>query len=102
MTAKVKSPMRPRRCNHPDCDTRIILAVRADTRRWVPYEAAEREPGSLAAAGAHVLVGVQAWRRDDLIEHFRVQFESNREQAEALVVGYPHHRPHYHLTEETS
>jgi hypothetical protein len=89
--------MQPRWCNHEGCATRIILALRADTRRWVPYEATEREPGSLAAAGAHVLVGNQAWTPADLREHFRVQFEISREKAEALVIGYPHHRPHFHL-----
>lgn len=97
---KLKSPLQPRWCNHDGCDTRIILAVRQDTGRYVPYEARDREPASLVSGDCHVLVGAQAWRREDLIEQFRVQFEITREKAEALVVGYPHHRPHFHIEEE--
>ena len=97
MSAKVKSSLRPRWCREPGCDVRIILATRDG--RWLPYEAAERDPGTQATAGSHVLVGAQAWRREDLIEHFMTQFEISREKAEALVIGYPHHRPHFHITE---
>ena len=100
MAAKAKgkgrtSPLDPRWCNQHGCDVRIILAVRDG--RWLPYEATEREAGSQASIGCHVLVGSQAWRPDDLAEHFQAQFEINREKAEVLVLGYPHHRPHLHI-----
>lgn len=100
MAAAKASPLTPRWCDQQGCSTRIILALRADTGRWVPYEAEDRTPGSLMAAGCHVLVGAQAWKPSDLVEHFRAQFEITRERAEALVVGYPHHRPHFHLDDD--
>lgn len=83
-------------CNRPGCDTRIVLAIRADTHRWVPYEATPVE--GLARAGCHVLVGDQAWKPLALAEHFQVQFElPSVEKGRALVEEYPHHRPHLHL-----
>ena len=100
MAAKGKSLLRPRWCNHDGCDVRIILALRADTGKCVPYEAADQSPDAVAAGGCHVLVGTQAWRRADLIEHFQVTFQITTDRAEALVVGYPHHRPHFHTTDE--
>lgn len=94
----MRPPRLPRKCDRTGCDTQIVLAIRADTRRWVAYEAEPREPGTLAAAGCHVLVNDQAWRPGDLADHFRVQFEiASLERARELVRDYPHHRPHFHI-----
>lgn len=91
-----RSP-RPRTCNV--CGQDIVFATRADTGRRVPYEAADRPPES---AGCHVLVGDQAWRIPDLVEHFQVRYETTEAAARKLVEGYPHHRPHFHSSDTTS
>lgn len=94
------APLRVQWCNQGDgCATRVIVALRADTSRWVSYEAEERDPASQASVGCHVLVGRQAWKPAALAEHFRVQFEISEDAAEALVKDYPHHRPHIHLAD---
>lgn len=94
----MRTPAPSRECNKPGCGARIILALRVDTRRWVPYEADPREGDAMA--GCHVLVGDQAWKPLPLAEHFQVQFElPSLEKARELVSEYPHHRPHLHLTE---
>lgn len=99
MSPRTLSGSRGRECNRDDCDTRILLARRKDTGRWVPYEAKAREGD--AQAGCHVLVEGQAWRPTDLAEHFRVAFElPSLEKARLLVTEYPHHRPHLHLDPE--
>lgn len=91
---KTATPVRE--CNRPGCDTAIVLAIRVDTRRWVPYEATPVD--GMARAGCHVLVSGQAWKPHALAEHFQVQFElPSLEKARALVEEYPHHRPHLHL-----
>ncbi|MCR1785354.1 hypothetical protein KVF89_22630 [Nocardioides carbamazepini] len=91
----------PRTCNRDDCDAQIVLARRADTGRWVPYEAETRDGD--AKAGCHVLIGNQAWRPGDLAEHWRVRFQlGSLEKARASVNEYPHHRPHLHLTTASS
>jgi hypothetical protein len=98
MTAPV-SPLRPRWCDH-GCGIEIILAFRVDAGRWVPYEATDHDPTSAAASTCHVLVTDQAWRPADLIEHFQVRFEVTEDKARELAAGYPHHRPHFHTTDE--
>lgn len=88
-----------RECNRPGCTVRIVLAMRVDNHKWVPYEAEPREGDAMA--GCHVLVGDQAWNPPALAEHFRVRFEiPSPEKARELVSEYPHHRPHFHLTDE--
>jgi hypothetical protein len=99
-SSRKPSPLQPRWCNKVGCDTKVILGLRADTNRWVPYEAETRDPSSLAAAGCHVLVGAQAWTPHDLAEHFRVRFEITAEKARDLVRDYPHHRPHFHIEDD--
>lgn len=97
----MKAPAPARECNRPGCDTPIVLALRVDTGRWVPYEAEPRE--GAARAGCHVLVGDQAWKPIALSEHFQVRFElPSLEKARELVDDYPHHRPHLHLDTPTS
>lgn len=102
MAAAKASPLQPRWCNKAGCDARIILAKRADTNRWVPYEETDRQGGTQEAAGCHVLVGDQAWRLPDLIEQFQAQFEISQEKAEELALSYPHHRPHFHIDTKES
>lgn len=98
MTGPAKRAGVPRPCDRTGCDARIILAIRTDTKRWVPYEAEPRDVESLSATGCHVLVNDQAWKPGDLAEHFRVRFElPSLDRAEELVREYPHHRPHFHL-----
>lgn len=92
-------PAAARECNRSGCEVRIVLAMRVDTHRWVPYEAEPREGD--AKAGCHVLVGDQAWKPPALAEHFQTRFEiPSLEKARELVTEYPHHRPHFHLTTE--
>lgn len=88
-------------CNRPGCDEPIIFAARPNTRRRLPYEAADREPFSVAATGSHVLVAGKAWVPGDLIEYFRTQFEISEDRARELVSGYPWHRPHIHDRDTT-
>lgn len=77
------------------------MAMRADTHRWVPYEADPVE--GQARVGCHVLVGDQAWKPQALAEHFQVRFElPSLAKARELVNEYPHHRPHLHLTDTTT
>ena len=76
------------------------MAMRADTHRWVPYEADPVE--GQARVGCHVLVGDQAWKPQALAEHFQVRFElPSLDKARELVNEYPHHRPHLHLDTST-
>lgn len=85
-----------RECNRTGCETRIVLAIRVDTHRWVPYEATPVD--GQARVGCHVLIGDQAWKPQALAEHFQVRFElPSIDKARELVGEYPHHRPHLHL-----
>lgn len=81
-------------CREDDCDTKIIFATR-DGRR-LPYEYADRQPFSVEATGAHVLVSGQAFTPREAIEHFRVRFAIPEEKARDLLEGYPWHRRHTH------
>ena len=49
---------------------------------------------------AYVLVGTQAWRRVDLVEHWHVSQEISEEAARLLVDDYPHHLLHTHHTDD--
>lgn len=81
-------------CREDDCDTKIIFATRNGRR--LPYEYADREPFSVEATGAHVLVSGQAFTPREAIEHFRVRFAIPEEKARNLLDGYPWHRRHTH------
>jgi hypothetical protein len=78
------------------CDTRIVFAARPGTDQKVPYEAQDRTAFSPEAAGCDVIVAGQAWLPQDLIQDFRVRFETSEDKARDLVAGYPFHRAHTH------
>lgn len=88
------TPSEPRYCNRTGCTMRIILAQVVTTGRWLPFEATDRAPFSDAATGCHVLLNNEAWRPADLIEDFRVRFETTEAKARDLLNGYPWHRMH--------
>lgn len=89
-------PSEPRWCRDDGCDIKVILARRAFTGTWAAYEATDRPPFSMEAAGCHVVVAGQAWKPADLIEDFMTRYEISEAKARELVEGYPFHRPHFH------
>lgn len=77
----------------------MFLAVRAPTPtgqppKWLPFEAADRDPSKAEAVNCRAVVGIQAWRPGDLVEHLMVTREISEEKARELAGGYPWHRPH--------
>ena len=75
--------------------------------RWPTWTAADdaREASpkrDQLEAFALVLLGTQAWRRVDLLEHYLVSREVSEEKARELVDTYPHHLLHTHHQEEES
>lgn len=95
-------PPKPRACRETGCRTRVILAKRDVTDRWLALEARDRPGFSEEAAGCLVVVDGTAWRPADLIEHFMTQFEIGEPEARALVADYPFHRPHHHERTESN
>jgi hypothetical protein len=96
MTAAADS----RPCNRAGCETRVVLAKKVPSGKWVPYEATDRPAYTPEAIGCHVIVSGQAWRPFDLVEHFMVRHEISEHAARELVAGHPWHRPHFHATEK--
>lgn len=90
-----RHPREPRWCRQ-ECGTEIILARNPGRDTWVPLEAKTRHPESTEAVGCRVLVDGTAWQPQDLVEQFMTRFEISEEKARALVLDYPHHRPHHH------
>lgn len=97
MTTGAPTTKRPCR---DDCGTDVILARRQPEGRWAAFEATDRPPSTQEAIGCWVLVGEQAWRPRDLVEHFQVTREISEERARELAGGHPWHRPHFHPTDE--
>lgn len=94
-----RHPREPRWCR-AGCGMEIILARRPGREgSWVVLEAKDRHPESTEAVGCRVLVDGTAWQPKDLVEQFMTRFEISEEKARALVLDYPHHRPHHHETE---
>lgn len=87
------APVLPRPCRD-DCGTNVLLARRQPGGGWDVFEATDRNPTSIAAVGCWVLVGAQAWRPHELVEHIHVTQEISAESARDLVNGYPWHRLH--------
>lgn len=89
-------PGRP--CKDTGCDVKIMWATRAGTDRWVPLEVTDQEPFSVNATGCLVVVGSEAWRPADLMEHFLVRLEgaATEEHLRDLASGYPWRRIHVH------
>lgn len=94
-------PSVPRWCRETGCDTRIILARRDVTTRWLALEARTQPAFTEASAGCLVVVDDTAWTPADLTTHFMTRFEIAEEKARALVADYPFHRPHHHEKETT-
>ena len=92
--------LEPRVCRHPGCTVKVVLAQRVSTGKWAAFQARDRAPWSLEAAGALVLVGTQAWAPADLVEHFHVTQEITEEAARNLVSGHSWHQPHHHHDHE--
>lgn len=87
-------------CREPSCDTKIVFA--SHNGRRLPYEYADREPFSVEATGAHVLVSGQAFTPREAIEDFRIRFGISEDKARELLAGYPWHRVHAHPRETGS
>jgi len=94
-------PSQPRFCRDIGCDTRVILAKRDVTDRWIALEARDQPAFTEQSAGCLVIVDGTAWRPVDLIDHFMTRFEIAEPQARALVADYPFHRPHHHERAES-
>lgn len=93
------SPLTPRPCRE-GCGVQVFLArLMPQGTRWGAFELTDRDPSTQAAVGCRVLVGVQAWRPADLVEHFQTTREISEEQARELSGGYSWHRPHHHMGE---
>lgn len=93
------SSPKPKLCNRPGCLVPITLARHQPGGQWVAYEAQDREPFSIAAVTADVLIGTQSWRPADLVEDYMVRHELTETAAREVVSGFPFHRPHHHLKE---
>lgn len=83
------------------CGASIFFAQRVgrDGLSWRPFNAEPSTTDGLRQV-SHVLIGDQAWRRTDLIEHWHVRQEITEDAARALVDDYPHHLLHQHHTDE--
>jgi hypothetical protein len=89
----------PQPCRH-GCGIQVIVARRGDNHRvWIALEAAEQTP--FTVPGCWVLVSGQAWTPRDLVEHFRVRFETTESHARELAAGYAWHRAHHHDTHDS-
>lgn len=100
MTAPRKSatgkqrPLDLRPCE--SCGEDIFFALRAPIgNSWRPLDA--RPVTDDRKAFALVLIGHQAWRRVDLLEHYLITRQVDEEKARELVDTYPHH-----LTEDVT
>lgn len=85
-------------CTHPGCGESLIFARLAeDTRQHIALLVEPVPAESTAAAVARVVVGPQAWRPGDLLDHFRATFPSASDnRVRDLVATYEHHLPHSH------
>lgn len=81
------------------CGEDIFFALRAPIGgSWRALNAAPVTDDRKAFA--LVLIGHQAWRRVDLLEHYLVTREVTEEKARELADTYPHHLLHTHLNDE--
>ena len=98
MAAKpLPSPTTPRPCRDEECGFPVIVAQRVAAAGKLTWRVFDATPVTDDRRSfAHVLVGTQAWRRVDLIEHWHVTREISEEQARDLVDDYPHHLLHIH------
>lgn len=91
-------------CRETGCDTKLIFATRdagTGTARLVPYEYADQDPDSTAAASCHVIVNGVAFTPAEAIEHFMTRGTGRSEEAaRALAHGFPFHLPHAHARPE--
>lgn len=92
------SRLLPRPCVH-SCGSAVFTAMKAPTPtgqapKWIPFEAGDRNPAKDEAVRCWVIVGAQAWRPTDLVEHLMTTREISEEKARELAGGYPWHRPH--------
>lgn len=89
----------PRECRVEGCQTLVVLARRAPVlASWKAFEYPEHPAWS--RPDLWVLVGDQAWKPLDLIEHWHVTREITEEAARGLVGDYPFHLPHSHPRDE--
>ena len=99
MGARQFRPEEPRPCS--TCGDPVVLAhPPGNPERWVAYDAQALDPDAADVTRCHVLVGSRAARRRDLVERFAVERELGEARARDLVAGYPHHRRHFHPTDD--
>ena len=87
--------------DHRPCDTcgeSIFFAFSPVSESWRALNADQVTDDRKAFA--LVLLGTQAWRRVDLLEHYLVSRQVSEEKARELVDGYPHHLLHTHHQED--
>lgn len=93
MAEKKIGPLDRRPCRD-NCGQDVILAQRIPTGKWRALDATPVTDDRMSFA--MVLVGSQAWRRGDLLEHYVVSREISEDKARELVDTYPHHLLHVH------
>lgn len=92
-------PLDPRPCD--TCAGSIFFAQRVAGVGKLVWRAFDAAPVTDdRRAFAHVLVGTQAWRRGDLLEHYLVSRQLADDKARELADTYPHHMLHTHPTDE--
>lgn len=98
---QLPGPTTPRPCRDEDCDGLVIVAQRVAGNGKLTWRVFDAIPVTDDRRSfAHVLVGTQAWRRVDLVEHWHVTREIPEDQARDLVDDYPHHLLHVHDRED--
>lgn len=89
-------PLDRRPCD--TCGEPIFFAQRIPSDQWRAFTATPA--GVNHRPFAYVVIGVQAWRRVDLLEHYLITRQVTEEKARELIDTYPHHLLHTHDRED--
>lgn len=88
----------PARCR--TCQAPVVFFRSPFTGKSRTFEPTSIDGRHLLAVDAFPVLGLQAFKFADLVEHIQVQRQCSSEEAEAEVRDMPWHRLHTHLTDD--